>query len=85
MTKRAKELHFIVHDIRWDLEKGETAESLNLPSSCPVVVRPSPFKAFEKMDINDRWELEDHIGDILSNTYGYAHHGFLYEQVKPAQ
>ena len=56
-----------VGDIEWDVDDEEDLETLP-----KLVFIPNG-------ELNPDVDLEDAIGDWLSNTYGYCHKGFTYE------
>lgn len=62
-------MNIIVNNVLWDTD-GQAAE---LPV-CPILILNAPVDGAE--------ELDDLIGDLLTDTYGWCHKGFGYSDAK---
>lgn len=65
-------MRFIVTDIEWDTD----GEDVDLPSQLTIEIPDNDD------DIWEEWDIEDYIGDEITDITGYCHFGFTSIKIK---
>ena len=68
--------HFLLENIEWDCDGMKPVEDCNLPLTVLAVNVPPGGPDGISED-----ELEEHLGECLSETYGFLHYGFTLSPV----
>lgn len=77
ITEEHRELEVEVSKIEWDIDEEDDSPAMPLPTEDELKVSVDNFHG----EIDD-FDIEEAIGDALSETYGYAVKTFSWKEIK---